>query len=264
MQITTIAQINDTYDHVYLSPHLDDAALSCGGAIARHTARGARVLVVTLCTAVPPAVGPFSPFAASMHARWQLAADVAVTARLHEDTLALERLGADSYWAGLQDAIYRLPAAYDSEQALFSQPATNDPLLRQLMALFDELHARAPQAMFYAPLAVGNHVDHQLTFAATFDGGWARETAFYEDIPYVLKPQSLETRLSAVQRLFVASMLEIDATLSRKLGAIASYASQMNELFGGEAAMRAQVTAYAEALRPETGTYGERLWLLNT
>lgn len=41
-------------DLVVLSPHYDDAALSCGGEIARRSAEGERVVVVTICAAPPP------------------------------------------------------------------------------------------------------------------------------------------------------------------------------------------------------------------
>ena len=37
--------------HVYLSPHLDDAVLSCGGAIHRAGAAGEAVLVITVFAA---------------------------------------------------------------------------------------------------------------------------------------------------------------------------------------------------------------------
>ena len=36
------------YNHVYLSPHLDDIALSCAGRIAAQVAAGELVLVVTV------------------------------------------------------------------------------------------------------------------------------------------------------------------------------------------------------------------------
>src|SRR5437773_7157487 len=113
MQFEDLRQIHDGYDHIYLSPHLDDAALSCGGAIARHANAGARVLVVTLCTAAPPA-GPFSDFANAVHQSWGLAPAEVIGARLREDDLALARLDADTYRAGLLDAIYRRPDAYNS------------------------------------------------------------------------------------------------------------------------------------------------------
>ncbi|RMD73788.1 MAG: PIG-L family deacetylase, partial [Chloroflexi bacterium] len=42
------ATLPDGYRHIVLSPHLDDAALSCGGFIARATALGEPVLVVNI------------------------------------------------------------------------------------------------------------------------------------------------------------------------------------------------------------------------
>ena len=54
---------------IYLSPHFDDAVLSCGGLIWEQVRRGERVEIWTVCAgAIPP--GPLSPFAAELHARW--------------------------------------------------------------------------------------------------------------------------------------------------------------------------------------------------
>lgn len=262
MQITETSQIVDNYDHIYISPHLDDAVLSCGGAIARHTSRGGRALVVTLCTAAPPPDTIFSEFAQELHDRWQLAPQEVVSARLDEDSQALERLGADIYWAGMSDAIYRMPEVYKSEETLFGTPAPHDPLRRQLGMLLNDLRARAPRAAFYVPLGVGNHVDHQLTYETMVTSGWGRESAFYEDLPYATVAGALEKRVGALQRQFVSSIIDIDATLSRKLGAIASYSSQIGQLFGDDIAMRQEMTAYHELVRPEIGTYGERVWVM--
>src|SRR5262245_19938319 len=142
MHTEDLRQVHDIYDHIYLSPHLDDAALSCGGAIARHSAAGARVLVVTICTASPSSEGPFSSFAEETHRQWGLAADQVVHARLHEDSLAMEHLGADSLWAGMLDAIYRRPADYDSDATLFGTPAPDDQLLPSLKAFIRALRDR--------------------------------------------------------------------------------------------------------------------------
>jgi LmbE family N-acetylglucosaminyl deacetylase len=80
---------------VYLSPHLDDAALSCGGQIAQQTAAGLPVLIVTLMAGDPPA-RPLSPFAQQLHTRWQLHdAPTAVAARRAEDTAACRHLAAE-------------------------------------------------------------------------------------------------------------------------------------------------------------------------
>src|SRR5215216_3168943 len=98
MQRENLNQLDNRYVHVYLSPHLDDAPLSCGGAIAAHVGAGERVLVVTICTAAPPPAGPFSALAEELHANWGLSADQAVAARLVEEREAMQRLGVDYYW----------------------------------------------------------------------------------------------------------------------------------------------------------------------
>jgi LmbE family N-acetylglucosaminyl deacetylase len=263
MHTEDLRQVHDVYDHVYLSPHLDDGALSCGGAIARHSAAGVRVLVVTICTAVPPLEGPFSSFAEDQHRRWKLSPTEGAQARLHEDSLAMEHLIADSMWAGMSDAIYRRPDAYDSEEAIFGEPAPDDPLLPALRTFIRALRDRVPRATLYAPLGVGNHVDHQITYAAALAGA-GKAIAFYEDFPYIATHGALERRMQALGQTFVSSTINIDATLSRKIGAIAAYASQIDVLFGDIERMGRVVREYAEELRPEVGTYGERLWLLDT
>jgi LmbE family N-acetylglucosaminyl deacetylase len=262
MHTEDLRQVHDIYDHVYLSPHLDDAALSCGGAIARHSAAGARVLIVTICTTTPPLEGSFSSFAEATHRQWGFSADQVVSARLHEDSLAMEYLGADSLWVGMLDAIYRQPADYINDATLFGTPAADDSLLPSLKAFIHALRDRVPRATLYAPLGIGNHVDHQITYAAARAGA-GDAIAFYEDFPYVTKPDALNRRLHALEESFVTSTLDIDATLARKIGAIAAYASQISSLFGDVEAMRRQIRDYAEGLRPDIGTYGERLWLLD-
>jgi LmbE family N-acetylglucosaminyl deacetylase len=263
MQLEDLRQIHDGYDHVYLSPHLDDAALSCGGAIARHANAGARVLVVTLCTGTPPPDARLSKFAHDHHLMWGLAAERAMADRQREDDLALERLDADTYRAGLLDAIYRMPELYTGNDRLFGTPAADDSLLDSTRQLLAALHDRLPQATFYAPLGVGNHVDHQIVYAAACEAA-GPVVAFYEDFPYVLKPGALEQRVRALGQRFVASTIDIDATLARKIGAIGAYASQLGSLFDEPEAMDRIVADYAESLRPDVGTYGERIWLRDT
>jgi LmbE family N-acetylglucosaminyl deacetylase len=260
MHIEDLRQVHDVYDHVYLSPHLDDAALSCGGTIARHSSAGAHVLVVTICTAAPAPEGPFNALARELHRRWSLLPTEVVRARLHEDSVAMEHLGADSLWLGMLDAIYRRPDEYDSEEALFGAPTPGDLLPVALRAFIRALCDRVPSAMLYAPLGIGNHVDHQITYIAA-TGGVGAAIAFYEDFPYVTWPGALQQRLATLGEALVTSTIDIDTTLSRKIGAVAAYTSQLGTLFGDAAAMPRLITEYAEGLRPDVGTYGERLWL---
>jgi LmbE family N-acetylglucosaminyl deacetylase len=238
------------YRHVYLSPHFDDAALSLGGMIAAQHAAGERVLVVTVCSAAPR--GPLNPFAAYLHARW--GGDVDPNAiRRTEDAAAAARLGADLLWLDEEDAIYR-HAAYSSVEAIFGAPVAGDPLGANLRQHLTQLHTHLPQARWYAPLAIGNHVDHQITqavAAATLAG--RADLAWYEDLPYATREGAVAERLLQLPGL-ISSTRDISATLPTKLAAIADYASQIGELFGDIATMRAQISAYAATVG------GERIW----
>src|SRR3954449_7408206 len=94
------------YDWIYLSPHLDDAALSCGGQIFAASQGGERVLIVTITAGNP--VGSVSSYAASLHSRWELVD--ATEARRQEDLAACAILGAESLHWAVPDCIYRVDA----------------------------------------------------------------------------------------------------------------------------------------------------------
>lgn len=260
MFVEDLRQIHNTYEHVYISPHLDDAALSCGGSIASHVAAGRRVLIVTLCTAAPPPDAPSNAVAREFHAQWNLEAEDVMQVRLGEDRRAMEQLGADYFWAGLLDAIYRVPDAYVSRATLFNTPVPNDPLFDQLRQLLHRLRARIPGATFYVPLGVGDHADHLICYDVALEAA-GPSLAFYEDVHYVLQPGALERRLEAVGMPLTPHRVDIDGALERKIRAIAAYESQVYELFGGPDAMARTMTAFAESRRPADGVYGEQVWV---
>lgn len=228
MAIRHLQQLDGGYAHVYLSPHLDDAALSCGGMIAEQTGRGERALVVTLCTSAPAAEGPFSDLALEFHREWGLAPDQVVAARLREEQAAVALLGADSLWAGMLDAIYRHPAAYHGRNTLFGTPAPDDPLLPAARDYLAELRARLPAASFYAPLGVGSHVDHLLTHEAASVLGPG--LLYYEDFPYAARPGAIERRLAQVAAPLEPIIVPLGHGLERKIAAVLTYASQLAEL----------------------------------
>lgn len=262
MQIDDLDHLSNTYDHVYLSPHLDDTALSCGGSIAAQLAAGERVLSITLCSAAPNPAGPFSALADEFHGQWGLSPADAVAARLAEEHLAMDRLRLDYYLAGRLDAIYRFPQAYNTRESLFNQPAANDPLFADLAGLLRELAAGMPGATFYAPMGIGLHVDHLITHAASREA-LAGRVRFYEDLPYVAWAGTFGTRMAQLAGQPLESLARpIDATLPQKLHAIHAYASQLRELFGGPAGMERQISDYAASVAPAGAQYGERIWWL--
>lgn len=242
---------------IFLSPHFDDAALSCGGLISHLTTRGADVKVLTICAGDAPQ-DDISEFAHSIHLRWDLDSNPPASRRV-EDELACQRLGADAVHLTLPDCIYRkspvddLPL-YTSEEALFGPL---DPAEKDLVEwVAGEIRSRmADSPNLVCPMTVGGHVDHRLTRAAAELLG--RELYYYADYPYVLADNSwLE---SGVPSLVGPDWAVITAELSDTNqaaweDAVAAYVSQIAIFWQDEGGMRAAIRDYYQT----TGT--ARLW----
>jgi LmbE family N-acetylglucosaminyl deacetylase len=243
------------YDTIYLSPHLDDAALSCGGQIHQQTAAGRPILIVTITAGDPPAVPP-SSFAQLLHDRWQLAGEV-VAGRRAEDIAASQRLGADYLHWDVLDCIYRVDpdsgaALYPSVEAIFGpvHPA-EIPLVT---ALAQRLAALPPCRQIIAPLAVGRHVDHQLVRAAA-EQWQGNALTYYEDYPYVQQPGALAEAAAFTPAEWRAITIPLSpADLQAKYDAVTCFRSQLSTFFADPADLERQIGAYATAIG------GERLW----
>lgn len=249
---------SDNYHHIYLSPHLDDAALSCGGQIARHTAAGRPVLIVTLMAGDPPP-GAVAGYAAELHHRWQLAQD-AVAARRAEDVAACAILGADYRHGTIPDCIYRRDADGRSYYETWAQITgeihqadydLKQQIRRQLAALLAPL---PPAQQVVAPLAAGNHVDHQLVRQAA-EAVLGTKLVYYEDYPYVRDATTLERALAGAANTWQSEVIRLTpAAVQQKIEAIAAYNSQLSTFFNGRDDLERQVWAFTN----HTG--GERLW----
>lgn len=243
-------------DFIYLSPHLDDVALSCGGQIYAHTQNGRSVLILTIA-AGPPPPGPLSPFAQSLHQRWELAQNV-VAQRRAEDAVACQILGAAYEHWEWPDCIYRRhpqsgAPLYTSDAELFGpvHPAET-PLIEELAA---QLATAPPAAQVVAPLAVGNHIDHQLARRAA-ERHFGRETLrYYEDYPYARRADAVTAVVGANEAGWEREIIPLsEAALAARIAAIAAFTSQISSFFADHADMARQVTARVRA------GGGERLW----
>jgi LmbE family N-acetylglucosaminyl deacetylase len=245
------------YDRIYLSPHLDDAVLSCGGRIWQQAENGQRVLVVTVFAAPPKATAPLSPFAQALHRRWGEAH--APARRLREDFEALHRLGAVGRHWPYTDCIYRQGPGgeflYPDEAALWGpiqSPETD--LVRELARRIVDLSA-SPDARIYAPLGAGRHVDHRIVRQAAQASG--RAVRFYEDYPYAEDPQAVKRALGEGAwdpQTVPLSSQAVDA----KVEAIACYHSQLSTFWADPQQMARVVRAFSR--RVGQGRPAERYW----
>ncbi len=267
MELTSLEQIDRSYRHIYLSPHFDDAVLSCGGSIGLQTACGLKVLVITAFAGLPSADLTPSTFASQTHQNMGLPNNprAAIEARRKEDKEATSILNADCFHLNdCLDAIYRgNPPYYQNNEALFGEVHPNDFALdEQLTNLLLEVYRRAPLAVFYAPLGVGHHVDHQLCCSAAdrlVQQG--ANVKFYEDFPYVATPGALEARLKELGGGLEPELVEVSGTLRMKEDALVAYKSQIAQLFGDPEKMRRALEDYMGSLRTNyPGIRIERFW----
>jgi LmbE family N-acetylglucosaminyl deacetylase len=254
------------YQRIYLSPHLDDAVLSCGGRIYQERQAGLPVLVVTLMAGDPPPEAAETPFASALHASWGLDTHSnPVAVRRAEDEEALSVLGAHSVHWGWPDCIYRRHPTtkeflYHSEAHLFGPVQLIERglivnIARRLAAL-----PLAPGGRVYTPMTVGGHVDHRLVRQAT--EAWRvpeGELVYYEDYPYVERPEALAAILEngSVWRDEIVPLSE--AATAAKIAAVACYRSQISTFFANTDEMAQRLRAYAASASGGAGR-AERYW----
>lgn len=245
-------------NHLILSPHLDDAVLSLGAAIHRWTRIGDDVFVVTIC-AGNPALSHYSRFARELHMRWGVTAEAAVGARRREDRQALAVVGAKPIYLNELDAIYRMGPGgrwlYPSGEAIFGplhkhEVGGGQDLTRRLRAL-----ARRRQIdRLYAPLTIGDHVDHVRVRAAAESTGLPLQ--YYEDFPYAIRekrtPDWRGRAAGLTRRLARCAGRDLEA----KREAILTYASQISSLWPSPASFEADFGTFH---RSDKGL-GEWIW----
>jgi len=236
---------NSTMEWIYLSPHPDDIALSCGGLVRRQAQQGDAVSIWTICTGDPPG-GAISPFAGQLHARWGVDRR-AMAARRKEDRLSCASLGAAHKHFSVPDCIYRRSPVsgkhlYDSETTIFSAVHLDETqLLADLSALIEK-HL-PPQAQLVCPLALGGHVDHRLTRAAAEVLG--NSLWYYADYPYVLRNAEDIPRLLPPgweRQVFELS----EADLQAWVRSVAAHQSQISTFWDDLGALRSMLQAYID------------------
>jgi len=246
----------NNYAAIFVSPHFDDVALSCGGSVALEARKGG-ALIVTVFAGDPK--GELNSFARFQHERWGF--EDAVDERRREDQQARDILGADHRWLDFPDAIYR-GEQYLSDEELFGPVQDGDAevtvaVANSLTALVDEYTPRR----VYLPLTVGGHVDHRICWAAVGNlEGLGVGIRFYEDFPYAAQEGSVEEALARLPRRLQPETVEIGDAVETKLAAIAVYRSQLAVIFR-KLGRFDDVTRHYAASRSPVGGYAERFWV---
>ncbi|WP_432155597.1 PIG-L deacetylase family protein [Streptomyces sp. bgisy153] len=233
---------------VVLSPHADDAVLSCGALMA-HARRQVPVTVLTLFTNGGP-----PPYTLSARRCLRLAgvrdAKELYAARRAEDRQVLEAMGVAWRHAGFTDGLFRrkteggrrasrvLPErdhvypTYRAHLAAGSISPHDDGLLRDLTRVVRALDVSGTPGgsgpLILAPLAVGGHADHLLVRTAAELSG--RRVVYYADFPY---DQSGVPDAAFVRRNNLGRPVAWTLGLQAKAASILGYRTQARAMFPG-------------------------------
>jgi LmbE family N-acetylglucosaminyl deacetylase len=209
---------------LFVSPHLDDVAFSCGGTLAALAREGWHCTLLTCFTA---SVADPRGFALACQTDKGIAPEVDYMAlRRREDELAAQRLGAvEVVHLPLPEAPHR---GYASAPELFGP--VRDDVWRELAPLLPRGHDRV-----FLPQGKGGHVDHVQVIRAAEAAGL--RGSHYADLPYDLDGTDGHPG-------------PVTPDLAAKADACAAYASQLGFQFGGEDRMRARLGAAPERFQP--------------
>jgi LmbE family N-acetylglucosaminyl deacetylase len=213
---------------VVLSPHRNDAAFSLGLAIEAWIAQGHAIEVINCFTRSGHA--PFSD-AESLHPNDRLSYATAV--RLREDQAWSRPYGKRLRLTdlNLKDAPIRF--RYTAEE-IDTVPV--NPADKAIDKIRKALEKAQPDALLI-PFALGNDVDHRtVRHAALLDPVITPVFAFYEDLPYALRPGIGEGMEAAANSLnldlhpaFAAPLGDEATAIQRKRKLALNYDSQIDD-----------------------------------
>ena len=286
--------------HVFVSPHPDDIALSCGGLVALLRDRGEPVAIVTVFSGPGPldrltpyqrlalgfgaahraspgedeavlraeAAGPTGAGSIREHTAAVPTPAEAMAARRAEDQEYARSIGVEIVFLNQPDAVFR---DYYGD-ALMGPPRPEDaPPVRELRRALASLE---PDRL-YIPFSIGGHVDHRQArrAACAIAPGPGlpnvRDILFYEDFPYALnvgfeRLDQLEPDVMAClqpKAVLTPEYVQLGGFLEKKTDNLRSYSSQMGRLFGGDATMAAEVRRRAVQVGVLGGVgASERYW----
>jgi LmbE family N-acetylglucosaminyl deacetylase len=253
---------NAGIDDLWISPHLDDIALSAGGTAAARAGDGRRAAILTLFSDGDPRQPSFQ-LAEDIYDFWSAPVGTRDVARIwrarrDEDAAAAAALGCRAFWLGYLDALYR---GYTTVPDLRGEPRASDAALfdRALAALSRLGRGRS----LYFPLAIGGNVDHRFVFRLAWplvDAGAG--VHFYEDFPYAReRPDSVTARLAEIPRAMRPELVDVTASIDARVAASGCYRTQVAMVFRHwDGDFEGLMRGYASELAGAPGRYAERLW----
>lgn len=226
---------------LFLSPHLDDAVLSCGGLIG-WLSSDCTVTVASVFTGAPW-FGPYSGLATWLHniSGYRRARPL-FRARRSEDRTATARLGANFRHLSFRDSVYRKgkPGQWLYQSSVQTTPKPDDEeLIERLGKSLKDLCQGYDFVI--CPLGIGGHVDHRIVRIAAERHSLPH--AYYPDIPYVW--MTSKNDLDIAPDLHRVAFTLSDACTTAWLCAVQDYRSQLRMLDGAVGCLTSKLKEHA-------------------
>lgn len=242
---------------VILSPHLDDAALSCGGLL--HALRNRVSTLVVSVSCGTPRVLTASGSSKITHRRGHVSSQ----ARRLEDIAAMHSVDTAFVHLSFCDGIYRRSPLtgkliYRSSRERWISPRVEDVAhSEELYLVLRRLCLDLGKILLLSPLGIGHHVDHQISAqVAVRLAAAGAMLLFYEDFPYVADmhigrgdQDSPKQALARLQRS-PAGHFFVPVDVEAKMALLRHYASQIPALFGDDEGMRARILSHQHSTLP--------------
>ncbi|PQQ25348.1 PIG-L family deacetylase [Photorhabdus luminescens] len=256
--------------NLFLSPHLDDAALSAGGLIHKLVSENQQVVVLTFFTEYDENLT--SHYLRSENNDNMNSFIKLYSKRANEDIAFCNKLSAIPIHGKILDCIYRIDQygepMYNNSAGIYSGLAhKSDYASDMAQDLIDKILLNYQPDYIYAPLGIGRHVDHIIinNLVHNIKGSHKLKILLYEDFPYVLgeypivNPDSLENALLRNNKFDMRAIL-VDIDLKEKMQNILFYDSQLEPLFGNESNLLISLEKYHRSINEIK--VQERFWLI--
>ncbi|MBW5449233.1 hypothetical protein GE107_24720 [Cohnella sp. CFH 77786] len=243
--------------YLFVSPHLDDAVISCGDYIDALVRSGSRVTVATVFTG---AGTELSLLARIIHKKIGLGLN-AMDSRREEDRLACKRLGADWLHLDLLECIYRKNnegnPVYNKLTDIFrTDYHAEHEVIQEVTAVLNRRVNPNAYEKIFVPLAIGRHVDHGIVRHAVekhveaLDARGISSLIYYEDLPYLCFRNDPGWETDLAQDLHSTHITLPRSCLKMKIAAILQYPSQIGLLWNSKISMMKQMMRHSRSFHP--------------
>ena len=238
---------------VILSPHLDDAALSCCGLLHALQERVSTLVVSISCGSLRVLAGDGS---VNISAR---RGHVSPRIRRREDIAAMRSVNANFVHLGFADGIFRrspltgrLIYRNERKREPWVLPCVDDMAhIEELYLVLRRLCLDLGRVLLLSPMGIGHHVDHQIAAQVAVRLATAGAALlFYEDFPYVADARTghgnHDGPHEALARLHLAATrhFSVPVDVNAKMALLRHYATQMSALFGDDKSMRERIVGH--------------------